>query len=252
MLDVDLKVVLEVLTDAGQIDHGVDAQGVQVGSVSNAGELEELWCVDGAACEDHFACVHVMGPAVTAVSDAGCHVAREVDLGDQGPGQDGQVVAAEVRPEVRAGRREPLALVDIAVKCREAFLAVTVDVIGQRVPGFLSGAEEGLEQGVRGRTAFKHEGPGVPAQFIVRVRGGGVFHPVEVRQAMREVPRFHPGVCSPAFVVQGVTALENHAVDGAGAAQYLAACVRDTPAAHVRLGVRLVAPVVEADSRWER
>ena len=61
-----------------------------------------------------------------------------------------------------------------------------------------------------------------------------------------------PGVGAPALVVQRVAALEDHAVDAAGAAQHLPAGVVDPAPVHVRLGLRLVLPVVEAAPDRER
>jgi hypothetical protein len=213
--------------------------------IADAGELQQLRRVDGAAGQDHFTGGDLMGLAVAAVGDAGGHVALEVDLGDEGPGQDGQVLPAELRPQVGAGGGEPLALVDVAVERGEALLAVAVDVVGQRVAGFLCGGEEGLEQRIGGGTALQHQRAGVSAQFIVGIGCERVFHPVEVREAVREVPRFHAGVGAPALVVERVSALEDHAVDGAGAAQHLATGMGHAAAAHVRLGIGFVAPVIE-------
>ena len=52
------------------------------------------------------------------------------------------------------------------------------------------------------------------AQFIVRGCSQRGLHALEVGQAVGEVPGLHAGVGSPALVVQGVAALEDHAVDG--------------------------------------
>src|SRR5205823_14405262 len=61
-----------------------------------------------------------------------------------------------------------------------------------------------------------------------------------------------PGLGRPLLVVERVAALEDHAVDRARAAEHLAARVVDAAAVHVRLGLGLVLPVVEAAADRER
>jgi hypothetical protein len=55
VLDVDLEVVLQVLADAGQVVHDVDAERLEVVRVADAGELQQLRRVDRAAAQDHLA-----------------------------------------------------------------------------------------------------------------------------------------------------------------------------------------------------
>ena len=55
VLDVDLEVVLQVLAHAGEVvDHG-DAERLQLRGVADAGQLEQLRRVDGAAAADDLA-----------------------------------------------------------------------------------------------------------------------------------------------------------------------------------------------------
>ena len=56
------------------------------------------------------------------------------------------------RVQVGARRGQPTTAVHVAVEAREPFLAVAVDVVGQRVAGLLRGLEERAEQRV-GRRA---------------------------------------------------------------------------------------------------
>ncbi|MCY1224890.1 hypothetical protein D9M72_370670 [compost metagenome] len=245
VLDVDLEVVLQVLAHAGQVDHRLDAERLEVGGVPDAGKLQQLGGIDGAAGQDHLSGVHLVRPAVAAVGDAGGNVAFEVHLRDQGAGADRQVGPFGPGAQVGPGRGKPLPLVHVPVKRREALLAVAVHVIRQRESRFLCCLEEGLEQGVGGRAALQDQGSRVAAEVIVRIRRERVFHPVEVRQAVREIPGSHPLVGSPAFVVQRVSTLEDHAVDGARAAQDLAAGMGHPASPHMRLRIRLVAPVIE-------
>ena len=150
------------------------------------------------------------------------------------------------------GRGQPPPAVDVAVEPGEALLAVPVDVVGERVARLLRRLQEGAEQRVGGGPAFEHERPAVPAELVVGRGGQAVLHADEVGQAVGVVPGGHPGVGRPPLVVQRVAALEDHPVDAAGAAEHLAPGVRDPPAAHVRLRLGLVAPVVEPAAAGER
>ncbi len=150
------------------------------------------------------------------------------------------------RIQVGARGGQPAAPVDVPVERGEALLAVTVHVVGEFVAGLLHGGEERIEQRVGGWASLEHQRPGVPAERILLVGGQAVLHPLEVGQAVRVVPVGHAGVGRPALVVQRVAALEDHPVDAARPAQDLAPGVVDTPPVHVRLGLALVLPVVEA------
>ena len=102
---------------------------------------------------------------------------------------------------------------DVPVERAEAFLAVAVDVVGQRVARLLDGIEERTEQRPRRRPALEDERAGMPAIGVV-LRGGETgLEPLEVGQAVGIVPRGHPGHLGPALEVERVAALEDHAVD---------------------------------------
>ena len=73
--------VLEVLADAGQVVDHVDAEAGEVLLVADAGELEQLRGVDGAAAEDHLAGGHAARPAGPEVVDADGTLALEPDAG---------------------------------------------------------------------------------------------------------------------------------------------------------------------------
>ncbi|MDH6501180.1 hypothetical protein M2156_007399 [Streptomyces sp. SAI-149] len=246
VLDVHLQVVLQVLADARQVVDDVDAERAQLLGVADAGELEQLRGVDGAAAEDDLLGAHLLErPAAAPVLDADSLPALEEDAGDEGARGDGEVGTLPDGLQVGLGGGEPASAVDVAVELGEAFLPVAVDVLGGRVAGLLGGLLEGGEERVGGRAALQDERAVVAAELVVRVGREAVLHALEVRQAVRVVPGLHAGIGGPALVVHGVAALEDHAVDAAGAAQHLAAGVVDAPAAHVGLGLGLVLPVVE-------
>ena len=255
VLDVDLEVVLEVLADAGQVVDHVDPERRQVLLVADTGELEQLRGVDRAAAEDHLAGVDGASPSGAEVVDADRPLAVEPHLRGQRQRLHVQVAAVSDGVQVGARGREPAAAVQVAVEPREPLLAVAVDVVGEVVAGLLRRLEERAEQRVVGRALLEHEGP-VATAPLVGADGAVDQHPglhaLEVRQAVGVAPLLHAGLRGPPLVVHRVAALEDHPVDAGGAAEHLAACVRHPASVEVRLGVGLVAPVVEPVADRER
>ena len=228
--------------------------GAQVGRVADARQLEQLRRVERAAAEDDLA-----GPGCAPSAPAPARPRRRPPGAPSNTIRvtnarrpDLEVRAPHDRVEVGPGRAQPAAPADVPVERGEALLAIAVDVVGQRVAGLLGGLEERPEQRVRGRPALQDRaarrgrGTGRPAP------PPGSLHPLEVRQAVGVVPGRHARVGRPALVVERVAALEDHPVDAARAAEHLAPGVVDPPAVHVRLGLRLVLPVVEPAADRER
>ena len=139
----------------------------------------------------------------------------------------------------------------VAVERGEPLLPVAVHVVGQRVSGLLHRFEEGPEQGTAGRAALQDQRAVVAPVLVVGCRGQARLHALEVRQAVGIVPRLHPGVRRPPFVVQRIPPLEDHPVDAAGAPQQLPPGVGHPAAAHEWLGFGFVLPVVEAAADGE-
>jgi len=200
----------------------------------------------------HLGAHRTLGCAAAAhVFDPDGSLALEEDPGDERPGLDLEVVATHHRMQVRAGRREATTIVDVSVERGEPLLAVAVHVIGEGVAGLLHGLEERAEQRIGRRTALERERPAMSAVGVAGVGCETVLHPLEVGQAMRVVPGFHPRVGAPPLVVERVPPLEDHAVDAAGAAEDLPAGVVDPAVVHEGLGLGLVLPVVERASDRE-
>ena len=253
VLDVDLEVVLEVGTDARQVGHDGDAEVLQVRRRADAGELEQLRRVDRAARQDDLAALDPLrSPTPPLDVDGDGARPLEHDAGHERPRPDGQVATAADRLQVGLRRRDPATAVDVAIERPEAFLAIAVDVLGQLVAGFLAGLEEGREQRVGRRAALQDQRPVVAAPRVVRGGRETRLHLLEVRQAVGVVPGRHARVGGPALVVERVAALEDLAVDARRAAEDPAARVVDAPAAHERLGLGVVAPVVVAAADRER
>ncbi len=222
-------------------------------------QQQQLRAVDRTAGQDHLAGVVAIDPAapVAAAGDLDPDRPRPLDhdARHEPPRPDLEVrPMAQDRVEIGARGAQPAAAVDVAVERCEALLAIAVDVVGQLVAGLLGAREERPEQRVRRGTTLHHQRPVVTSPRVVRGGGERGLHLPEVRQAVGEVPRLHAGIGGPALVVERVAALEDLAVDAAAAAEDLAAGVEDAPPVHERLGLRLVAPVVEpaADREGQR
>ena len=154
--------------------------------------------------------------------------------------------------QIGACGTQPAPVPDVAVEGGETLLAIAVDVVGEGVAGLLHGAEKGLEERARGGSSLQDQGAVAAAEFVLP--GQAVLHALEIGQTMRVVPLGQTRIAAPPLIVQRVAPLEDHAVDAAGAAQNLAAAMRDPPVVHVRLRLGAIAPVVvlAADGVGER
>ena len=214
VLDVHLEVVLEMVADTGQVGHDGDLERPKILRSPDTGQLEELGRVDRAARQDDLAGLDPLRPASPPLDlDRHGATAIEHDPGHEGPRPDLQVLPPHHRVEVGPRRGEAATPVDVPVERREPLLAVPVDVVGQVVAGFLTGGEERCEQRVRRRATLQDHRAVMAAKRIVGGRREARLHLLEVRQAVGMVPRLHPGIGRPAFVVERVAALEDHAVD---------------------------------------
>src|ERR1700740_1108671 len=111
--------------------------------VADAGELEELRRVDGAAAEDDLA----RADDLAAVDlDADGPRALEHDLGNERPAADLEVRSAHGGMEVGARGAEAAAAPDRPVERGEALLSVAVDVVRELVAGLLHRLEERGEE----------------------------------------------------------------------------------------------------------
>ena len=237
------RVVLEVLADTGQVVHHRDAERFEQIGGPDSRQLEQLGRIEGTAAEDDLGAADGLDPAAAPVLDADRPRTFEDHPVHLCPGDHVEIRTGEHGVEVRASSREPAAAADVLVERRETFLPVPVDVIGAPKPRLDAGVEPGLEQRVEGRPAFEFERAGVATPVVAAGEAG--LHALEVGQAVGVRPVGHAGPGSPLLEVGRVAALEDHAVDRRRSAQHLAAGVVDPPTTHVRLGLRLVLPVVE-------
>ncbi len=91
VLDVDLEVILEVIANARKVRDGLDAQGLQLGGVSHARQLEQLRRIDRSAAQNHFPGRNCVRAASVLIVHPGGAGALESDPGRQRPGPDLEV-----------------------------------------------------------------------------------------------------------------------------------------------------------------
>ena len=211
---------------------------------TDAGELQQLGRAERPAAQDHLRSPDGASTAPPAALHAHRPVLFEHDAVDVDATLDGQVRTVQDRVQVGPRCGQSSSPMHVAIEGGEALLAESVEIGGQFVPGLLHGLEERHEQGVGGRSPLEDQ-RSVAAPVLIRAHQARL-HALEVRQAMAVAPVLHATLGGPLVVVRRVAALEDHAVDRTRPAENLSPGVVDAAAAHVRLGLGLVLPVVEA------
>ena len=142
----EVRVILQVLSDAGQMMHGGDAVLAKGCAVADAGEHQELRGLERAGGHDHLAPgADLLQLLALAVFDADRALAFEQDAGGVRMGLDAQIGAGS-HMGVNIGARGAAAF---AVLLRqlidaEAFVFVGVEILAQAELRFLCGLQEDL------------------------------------------------------------------------------------------------------------
>ncbi|MCY1362434.1 hypothetical protein D9M69_491500 [compost metagenome] len=229
--------------------HHGHVEVAQQGRRADARALQQLRRGDGTAAHQHFAAGTGgdRGVAVALeVGHANGALAAEQDAVAQGMGDDGQVRAVARLVQVTAAGGGTAAFRGHgAVHGAETFLLVAVEVLGTRVAGLHTGFDHGVEQRIVTGLGRGHAHRAFAAVEIVGADVAG-FRLAEIGQAVQVRPVFQSRKLGPAVEVHGVAADVAHAVDQRGATQALATAALHAAVVHVRLGVRLVGPVVAA------
>ncbi len=244
VLDVHLEVVLQILADTGKVTDHVDAEAPEVIGVPDAGELQELRRVEGTTARDHLGPTRRVARSPLPVLDPDTTGSLEQQSVRGGTGDQREVRAIEHRVQIGTGRTEPAPAHHVLVEGGEPLLTEPVDVVGPAEAGLWPGLEPRLEQRVGSGAAFEREWAIITTPLVGA--GQALLHPLEVRQAVAIVPGFHARPFGPLLIVGRIPSLEDHAVDARRPAEHLAPSVIDPPTTHVRLGLALVLPVVEA------
>ncbi len=141
-LEIKLQVILQVLADARQIVHHLDAERAQLRRRPHSGQLQQLRRVDGAARENQLrANAHAVRFASAAVLDAAGAPALEKYARRKRMRQHLEVGALHGGAQVGARGAAAPAPLHGHVHAAEAFLLKTVDVRRPRIARLAGGAE---------------------------------------------------------------------------------------------------------------
>ena len=233
--------VLQILADAGKIVFHLDAQLGQFCGRADAGGEQQHRRIDRAAGNDKLAPrADALDLAVAFDLDAAGAVAVEQDAADAGLRHQFEIFAGKVRLEISDRRRAAPAIVDVERREADAVNALAVEIGVALILQALAGLDECL---CRRRRALdvrhRHRAAGA-APFVGAI--DAVLHPLEIGQHVIVAPAARAEAL-PFVIVAGGAAQEDEAVDGAGAAQNLAARPDHGSAAKTRFGFGFVAPV---------
>ena len=149
-LEVELEVVVQVLTHPGQRMLYGDAVGLKLRRRTDAREFQELRRVDRPAADDDLTPrVRRVGRTAPRVLHARRPSAFQQDPGGERTAADGEVGPRSRRMQIGDRRTAALPAAHGHVETAEAFLLVTVDVIRERIAGLLAGREPRGMQRVR-------------------------------------------------------------------------------------------------------
>ena len=240
-------VVAQVLADTCERMADGNAVLLQQRRWTDAGELQQLRRIVGAAGEDHLAAGahgHVLAAAsADAVGDADGALALKQQFRDVGACAHRDVHALAGRMQERRGGADAAALVDGALGVGDAFLDGAV-VVGVARDAEADGAcDEGFAERMEPVDVGDGEGAVAAAEGRVRLAvAEPPLHALEVGEhvgvAPAAVAELRPGV-----EVHALAAIVDVAVDGAGAAERLAARGEDAPPAGPFARLHAVEPV---------
>ncbi|CEL31964.1 hypothetical protein SRM1_05338 [Pseudomonas fluorescens] len=255
ILQVQLKVILQVFTDARQIVYDRDVEAFQQFCRAYAGTLQNLRRGDGAGAQQDFLAgfgFNALFSVANQITHADGTLAFEQDLVGQGVGDDGQGRTLFGDIEVTTGGGSTAAVRRYsAVHRAEAFLLITVQVFGTRVTGLHACFNHRVEQRVVASLWRGHADRAIATVVIVRADVTG-FRFAEIRQAVQVIPIFKARQLGPVVVVHRVAADVAHAVDQRRAAEAFAATAFHPATVHVWLWIGFVSPVVATTLQRER
>ena len=239
--DPDLHVILQVVADAGGVEHDVNAVALQQLRRSDAGELQQLRRVIRAARDQDFlARPHGAQSPVLPVFDPVGTPPVEQDPLRQRRGLDVQVAASLGGTQIRPRRARPPAVPRRGLKPAGAFLrrAVEVGIVGY------AGLDRRLDECPRQRIGVQHIRHRQRTAGAVIIIGAAllVFGLLEIRQYVVKTPA-GVAVLAPAVVILVLAANVQQAVDRTRSAQHFAARLKYLAAVQPRFGLGLVHPV---------
>src|SRR5450631_557937 len=234
--------ILQILADAGEIEFDVDTLSSKFGGGTDAGSKQQDRRVDRTAGQDQFTprADALDDPPVAFDLDTDGAAAFEQKPAHMGFGHQFEITPVEVRLEIASGGRTAPAIVDVERRETDTVDALAVESRVALILQPLAGFDECLRNRAWPLALRDRHWSAGAAPLICAV--DAMFHPLEVRQHVRVTP----ALCTkplPFVVVAGVATQEHQSVDGAGAAQHLAARPDDLSTAETGLRFGGVAPV---------
>ena len=240
----EIGMVLQILSDAGQMMHAVDAVLDQRCAVADAGQHQQLRGLERAGGHDHLAPgAELLQFLALAVFDADRALAFEQDAGGMRAGLDAQIgAAAHMGVDIGARRTPAFAVFLRHLVDAEAFMVVGIEILAQAELRFLRGLQESLLHGISGAQFVDGERAALAVIFAVEI--GIVFRALEIGQHVGERPA---GIAErgPLVVIAAVAADIDHGVDRGRAAEPLAARLIADAAVEALLRHGVEGPVVD-------
>ena len=235
--------VLQIGADPGAVGDDLDAHVTQMRRRADARQHQQFGRVEGRGCDnDLTVCADCLDLAAALDFNTDGLAVFDDDPARQAFDQL-QVGALQRRPEIGIGRRPAPSPMDRLFHRPEAFLLLAVIVFGHLKPGLLSGLDEAfIERVFLIATADMQRAFGAAPALLSAM---GMFHPLEIGQHIRIGPAVGAGL-GPAVKIFRMAAHIDHAVDGGGAANDLAARRGEPTPAQMRFRFGFIPPVVDS------
>ena len=234
--DAHLQVVLQAAADARRIEHHVDAVLAQQFAWADAGQLQQLRRVVGAARDQHLpARLRRFQRAVLAILDAASPACRRTaDRCASALVSIFRLRALARGTQICARRRATAAVARRGLVVAGAFLARAVEVVVAGDADLRRRLDERVAQADRSGACPKRSAG--RRAVILALAPLLVLRPLEVRQDVLETPA-DIAELAPAVIVRMLAADIDEAVDRARATQHFSARLKHLPA--VEPGLRL-------------
>ena len=239
--DAPLRMIVQVLPDAGQGVLKVDAALLQHGRRTHARALQQMRRADGAGGKNDFPAGDGGFDFVAGlIFNGGRAAAVKHNSAGLGARPNREVGAAEYRLDksVRHGLTHALCLVDLIVA--GAKIVAPVEIIDPRNAASRHRLKEILQR-LPIADYFLHRHLPVPAVIFVGERIVA-FVPDKIGQDIRPAPAVAT-VRRPTIVIRRLTANINHAVDGGRASQNLSARIVNAAVASVLVLFQDITPI---------
>src|SRR4051812_24109714 len=234
--------VLQILPDARQMMRHGDAVLCQCGAVADAGEHQQMRCLERAGRKDHFATGAQPAKLLALpIFDTYGALAFEQDAGGMRRGFDPQIGArSHVWMDISPRGAPAFAVFLRDLVDAEAFLLLGIEILADPELGLARRLQKNLLHRIVRAQSVDRERTALAVIFAVEV--GIVFRALEVGEHV-EIRPAAVAERRPAVIVAPVAADIDHGVDRARSAETLAARLVADAAVEARLRYRLQRPV---------